>query len=408
MKNFCTICNYQYIYFVMIQYQSLLRQCGSAFTVWVLCLDKESERFFRKEDIAAIRPVFWQEIGDTHYRAKRSIYREYPSVFAFLSKPVLLLYLLQEKDVSVLLYLDSDILCFHSPQDVFDRLLEKNDICLTPHHFQEGYRELESRVGKYNAGFIGVSRRATDFLTWWRDNCFQDCSYVNMESGRSFVDQGYLNEVPGTFSSVRECAREYNCAAWNIGTDSIERKNDVLSLAGKAVIFFHFCALRLDNWEICEYPRDYQTLKQQVEPVYAEMKQLLKEIRQRYARHYGFDRRMFSFLENDDMLWDFIFEKERYVAARLNFVYNYASYLQKENKKEKSERIFKALSECPVLMPDTLRAGAYFHCGSIYLEENNLAEAQTALQRCIEIIPDHEAARSALERLPAEKIGYSD
>jgi hypothetical protein len=162
-------------------------------------------------------------------------------------KADLLDYLLQEKSLDSVLYLDPDILVTANLDQLYERL-ETSDLVLTPHldaDFpvdgllpDDGYI---LRAGQFNLGFIGVnaSENARRFLSWWREKLHRNC-YVDLLRGY-FVDQKFIDFVPHFFENVfveRDCG--YNVAYWNLHTRKVTQRNGEWRCNDGPLYFFHF------------------------------------------------------------------------------------------------------------------------------------------------------------------------
>lgn len=127
------------------------------------------------------------------------------------------------------IYLDPDIRIY-SPLAELD---ETAFITLTPHLLSPSTSDLEHSMliaGTYNLGFLAVTRQPQlhEFLAWWQQRLELRC-VVDPENGL-FVDQKWIDLVPGLFAGVSILRHEgYNVAWWNVGDRSLERLR-----------FFHF------------------------------------------------------------------------------------------------------------------------------------------------------------------------
>jgi hypothetical protein len=191
---------------------------------------------------------------------------EYYNVFSLLmaAKGIVADILLSRYQPEHLIYLDTDILVFHS----FDWLaaqFEQYDIFITPHcHIPPPYQTpltevktsllpqnpYEDRVflltGLYNAGFVAIknTEQGRGFAAWWSKNLKNQCfpsHYIGL-----FFDQIWLNLVPIYFDKtciVRNLG--YNMGCWSLHERKITIKNgqyyvnDTLPL-----VFFHYTGYR--------------------------------------------------------------------------------------------------------------------------------------------------------------------
>ncbi len=160
-------------------------------------------------------------------------------------KPFLLQFLLDRRGVQRLLYLDPDIQVTSDLSQLFERLLQKS-IMLTPHitrAIDDGSFASEVRImqsGTYNLGFIGISDTPTtrEMLAWWQKRCHDHC--VSRPEQGLFVDQKWIDLVPGLFGDV-DVIREpgYNVAYWNLHEREVTINSPPL-VNGQTLRFFHF------------------------------------------------------------------------------------------------------------------------------------------------------------------------
>jgi len=161
-------------------------------------------------------------------------------------KPFLLKYLFRKFNIAKLAYFDPDILITDN-LDYISKLLEKYNIVLIPHittPFSDNRKpsELELlRAGTYNLGFIGMANKETSIsmLNWWGKRLKKQC-IIDFSQGL-FVDQKWIDLVPGLFPGVY-ILREpgYNVAYWNLHERKITIEDQKIYCNGKPLYFFHF------------------------------------------------------------------------------------------------------------------------------------------------------------------------
>jgi hypothetical protein len=169
------------------------------------------------------------------------------SRFAVACKPFLLDWLTAKKGVEQALYLDSDTWFIKNPSFLFD-LLKTSKVLLIPAVIDPEISLRDwpmvarnaQRTGHFNAGFVGCSADAQDFLGWWKNRCAYS-------TGRDFYldisgDQKYLTWVPCLFPDVTILRHHgLNIKAWAVNRIDIPRdSNGGVRLAGDPAVFFHF------------------------------------------------------------------------------------------------------------------------------------------------------------------------
>lgn len=161
-------------------------------------------------------------------------------------KPFYLTHLFRQGYRKVI-YLDPDVLVLR-PLEVVLAALDRANIVLTPHLVEP--LPLDDKIpteinilqaGAYNLGFIGLSSGAETerMLAWWsrrlEDFCFN-------EVGKGlFVDQKWIDLVPGLFDGVQVLRHPgLNVAYWNLRERDITEKDGEWFAKGEPVVFFHF------------------------------------------------------------------------------------------------------------------------------------------------------------------------
>jgi len=163
------------------------------------------------------------------------------------TKGYLLDYLINEKGVAKLLYLDPDILVMGALDQLYEKL-DAYDIVLTP-HLDADYPDDDLlpddshilRAGQFNLGFIGInsSGNAQQFLNWWKPKLYQKC-VVDLLKGY-FVDQKFIDFVPHFFEHVLvEKDTGYNVAYWNLHSRRVTSENGAWKCNHGPLYFFHF------------------------------------------------------------------------------------------------------------------------------------------------------------------------
>ena len=150
-----------------------------------------------------------------------------------------------------LYYLDPDMYIY-GRLDELDKLLEKEDIIITPHFLRpipiDGHTPFENlalNYGTYNLGFFALNPTTANtkyFLSWWGERTKQ-FSHIDVSNGY-FTDQIWFNLVPIFFKEVHSLAHPgYNMAAWNLYERSIKSYGDdgkIMLSSGDPLIIYHF------------------------------------------------------------------------------------------------------------------------------------------------------------------------
>lgn len=158
-------------------------------------------------------------------------------------KPTLMRHLLDEEGEPVA-YLDPDILVFR-PLDEIERMARAEDIVLTPHTSvplpDDGKHPYEAAFlvcGVFNLGFVAVGPGGGPFLDWWAGRLARHC--IDQTSQGFFVDQKWIDLVPGYFRHHVMRLPEVNVAYWNLPVRTFARDGDGWTVDGRPLVFFHF------------------------------------------------------------------------------------------------------------------------------------------------------------------------
>lgn len=197
-------------------------------------------------------------------------------------KPFLLEYLFERYDLPSLAYFDPDIY-FYQPLTLLEQRLADHDIALTPHLLDvlDDDRLPDEpyilRAGVYNLGFIGLSRgpEVDKLLRWWQQKLLKDC--VVDPSRGLFVDQRWIDLVPGLFERVAILRDPgYNAAYWNLKHRRISCDQGRWMANDGPLTFFHFSGLPADDIDAISRHQNRYTLADR-----PELRPLLADYRDR-------------------------------------------------------------------------------------------------------------------------------
>jgi SAM-dependent methyltransferase len=185
--------------------------------------------------------------------------------------------LLLEAGASVATYLDPDIAVYASLEEI-EKLSLEHGIVLTPHTVEpiprDGLAPSEAHImaaGTFNLGFLAVDQGARPMLEWWQERLLRDC--VTAPHEMLFVDQRWVDLVPGYFRHVVLTDPTYNVAYWNLDSRPLVREGDVVHVADHGPLhFFHFSGFEPDRpWVLSKYHLDRPRVILSEHPVVAEL-----------------------------------------------------------------------------------------------------------------------------------------
>jgi len=145
------------------------------------------------------------------------------------------------------IYFDPDIEIFNRLDTVFEPLDSGARFALTPHLTMPNEGDVPPnditimRAGVYNLGFLGVSRseETERVIRWWARRLRYQC--INDQNAGIFVDQKFMDLVPGFVSNVailRDTTT--NIAYWNLAQRHLDQTEQGWTVDGKPLGFFHF------------------------------------------------------------------------------------------------------------------------------------------------------------------------
>jgi glycosyltransferase involved in cell wall biosynthesis len=226
---------------------------------YIFILDDDDYKLQDLENIYSI--IRWHDLGiDGNEIAKMRMLYDVME-FATAIKPFVIEYLIKN-GYSAVLYFDPDIEIFESIGEIFESV-NSGKIFLTPHITypmaidEKSPGEYDFLIsGIYNLGFIGVPKIRLDFLNFWKDRLRRHC--ISDISNALFVDQRWIDFVPGMYDTHISRYPGYNVAYWNINQRDITLQNNKYFVNGQSLKFFHFSGFNpLKPYILSKY----QTLK---------------------------------------------------------------------------------------------------------------------------------------------------
>jgi glycosyltransferase involved in cell wall biosynthesis len=288
----CTIVSKNYLAAARVLIQSIRAQHDDLYPVVLLvdtvsgCFDPVSEPFqiLLAADLGIPR---WE-----HFSMKYDILELNTAV-----KPYLIEFLFKQFSARKVIYFDPDIVVHRRLDDLLE-LLDQYGIILTPHllsPLDDDYRpgDLDIlRSGAYNLGFIALSRcgQWEEFLHWWQRKVYSGC-VVEPENGL-FVDQRWIDLVPGLFSSVSILNDPgYNVAYWNFKGRDLQAGPEGYTVNGRPLAFFHFSGFMYDDLAaVSKHQNRYRLsdLNEHYQALFRDYHRRLKEAGHEQARSWAY------------------------------------------------------------------------------------------------------------------------
>ena len=160
-----------------------------------------------------------------------------------------------------IMYLDPDIEVFDSLREI-NELAAQHGIVLTPHTTKpvprDGLRPTEADLmgaGTFNLGFIALNASNRPFLEWWQERLKRDSLFA--PHLMVFVDQRWIDLVPGYFPHTILTRPGYNVAYWNLDNRRVESADGKFLVDGEPLYFFHYSGYDpAKPWVLSKYVAD--------------------------------------------------------------------------------------------------------------------------------------------------------
>lgn len=250
--NICTTVAKNYVAHARVLTESFKEHHPDG-TCYTLLVD-ETEGYIdpASEPFEVVTPA---DLGIEDFDRRAETYSVYE--LSMSMKPQLLSYLLNERGMERITFVDPDIRVYDR-LDRLEELAREYELVLTPQITspipRDGKKPTDEHVlltGAYNAGLISVERGAhTDgLLGWWSDR-LKTGSVVAPELGH-FGDQRWMDLFPSLMPScyiLRDPG--YNVANWNLHYRNLTVEEDRYYVNGQPLKCFHFSHFDPDRREL--------------------------------------------------------------------------------------------------------------------------------------------------------------
>lgn len=245
-RNFCTLFDSNYLLKGVAMLRSLFTYCPEAH-VHLLCMDEQTREIITALNFPAVTCISLAEIEDAallEAKKDRSV-----AEYCWTLSPVLPSYVLANNPgISMLTYIDADLLFYSPLQPLFDEIGDAS-IAIIEHRFMPRLQHLEVN-GRFCVEWVSFRRdeQGMACLARWREQCVEWC-YYRLEDER-MGDQKYLDAWPARYSSTHILQHPgAGIAPWNYSQYKFDLLADgTPSVDGEPLIFYHFHQFQLlDN-----------------------------------------------------------------------------------------------------------------------------------------------------------------
>lgn len=267
MRNFCTLSDKNYLYKGLTLYENLKDLYPDEnFCLYYLCLDEETFNIIDKnieDSIYAMNLKYMEDYYPELLKAKENPASKYGtqySQYCWCLCPFLIWRLLDEVILGIdeVMYLDSDLFFYHSPEIIFD-YINKSGASVGIHKHRFGnenyvYNPLENTVGEFNVGAIYFKNNeiGKEISVLWKDWLLNPKN-EHYEAYGSCGDQKYLDLFIPLFGKENICVFDEQgsgigqLAAWNCSEYQYLDNNEIIYRGEKQKLMFtHFSHFNSD------------------------------------------------------------------------------------------------------------------------------------------------------------------
>ncbi|HQY13456.1 MAG TPA: glycosyltransferase family 4 protein [Ilumatobacteraceae bacterium] len=235
----CTIVAHNYLPMARVLARSFLKWHPEA-SFSVIVIDHPLEARGLADEPFTVVPITELDFGDEGFENMATIYDV--TEFATSVKPFALQHLLRSAECAF--YIDPDIEVYERLDPLVDATMQAG-ITLTPHCLSpiahDGAEPGEAAImaaGVYNLGFIGVARRAGEFLQWWAAR-LRRWALID-PAQQLFTDQRWIDLAVPIFHPHIVRSTAYNVAYWNLDQRLLTKQQGRYLVDGEPLRFFHF------------------------------------------------------------------------------------------------------------------------------------------------------------------------
>ncbi len=238
-RDYCSLWDRNYCAKGLALYESLTKHSSEPFTLHVLAMCSQTEKILNE---LALPNMHVMSLGAFELALNLKPIREGRSwaEYCWTVASSLMEYLMPWLGSEGITYLDSDLMFYGDPKEIFDEVGQRS-LGIIPHRFPDDRRFME-RNGIYNVGW--VSARNTEAgrrcIARWAAQCREWC-FARNEDGK-FGDQSYLDtwptDFPGEVAAIENPGA--GLAPWNIATYRLIAAGESVQVDDRSLVFYHF------------------------------------------------------------------------------------------------------------------------------------------------------------------------
>lgn len=228
----------------LVCYDSLREHFVGKFRMYMYCFDDITYTILKKYALPDLVVIHKKDFETPEILAQKKSKKSYEYFWTYT--PVVLqdtMKMVPEGDLVV--YMDTDMMFFASPQCIFDELEDK-DVLIQPNNFSVRERWQFEPIGYYCTAFnvFRNNENSRTIVEDWKQKCIEWCG-ATLEEGR-FGDQKYMDYWRDEYQKVREVTTVgANVAPWNIHKYDISYRNGKVFVNDKPLIYYHFHSFKM-------------------------------------------------------------------------------------------------------------------------------------------------------------------
>ncbi len=263
-RDYVTLFDKNYLPFGITMYESLQTHSSRPFTLHVVAMDRETEKFLQENyPHGNIRTYYYKDVLATMGVDPDTIKDRTWAQTCWTMASASLYAMLWDKDEVT--YLDADLYFFADPERAFEEMGDA-EVAIVPHNFPAHDYERLRPSGLFNVSWV-TARHDGGFVLigeWFKD-------VLNKCDAESCGDQKYLDEWPDAlggqlhiFKSKGMGAGPWNAYTYDLWRDCAEGYVRVGS--DDRLVFYHFHEFRRKGMERTGYPVSPEQAKLIYEP----------------------------------------------------------------------------------------------------------------------------------------------
>ena len=232
-RTFCTLFDKNYLYQGVALHASLVRH-SPQFRLYALCMDETAYALLARMALPTLVPIAVDRLITPTVADVRA--RTTHGQFCWVSQPLICRYLLDEMNVDMVTYLESDSLFFSSPEPLFAELGARS-ASVVPHNFT--VHDNSATAGLYCVQFNAFRNDAAgrEVLDYWTQACFR----YDRSAPLVYPGQTCLDDWPTRFKGVAVIEhRGAGVAPWNVGGYRLGGTQHEPQVEGVPVVFYHY------------------------------------------------------------------------------------------------------------------------------------------------------------------------